>query len=103
MVHEYWKHKAAEHYTSQGYKVSVEEAVNGYTDLVIEKNGQRTAVEIETGKSDWRKNMQKNLKHGFQRVIIITTNDNIYDKIKETVENDQCKKYFEIYRAQEIF
>ena len=86
----------------QGYKVSVEEPVNGYTDLVIEKNGQRVAVEIETGKSDWRKNMQKNLKRGFQSIIIITTNDNIYHKIKETIENDQCKKYFEIYRTQEI-
>ncbi len=102
LVHEYWKHKAAEHYTSQGYKVSVEEPVNGYTDLVIEKNGQRVAVEIETGKSDWRKNMQKNLKRGFQSIIIITTNDNIYHKIKETIGKDQLKQYFEIYRTQEI-
>ncbi|MCH8957316.1 hypothetical protein IIA28_18680, partial [candidate division KSB1 bacterium] len=60
------------------------------------------AVEIETGKSDWRKNMQKNLKRGFQRIIIITTNDTIYDKIKETIEKDQLKQYFEIYRTQEI-
>ena len=46
--------------------------------------------------------MQKNLKRGFQSIIIITTNDNIYDKLKETIEKDQCKKYFEIYRTQEI-
>jgi hypothetical protein len=102
LVHEYWKHKAAEHYASLGYKVSVEEPVNGYTDIVIEKNGERIAVEIETGKSDWRKNMQKNLKCGFQRIIIITTNDAIYDKLKESIENDKLNPYFEIYRAQEI-
>jgi len=70
--------------------------------LVIEKNGQQVAVEIETGKSDWRKNMQKNLKHDFQRIIIITTNDNIYRKRKETIEKDQLKQYFEIYHTQEV-
>ena len=76
--------------------------MNGYTDLVIEKKGERTAVEIETGKSDWRKDMQKNLKRGFQSIIIITTNDNIYHKIKKTIEKDQLNQYFEIYRTQEI-
>ena len=77
--------------------------MNGYTDLVIEKNGERTAVEIETGKSDWRKDMQKNLKRGFQSIIIITTNDNIILQNKRNYKKDQLKQYFEIYRTQEIF
>ena len=76
--------------------------MNGYTDLVIEKDNERVAVEIETGKSDWRKNMQKNLKGGFQRIIIITTNDITYDKLKASIEKDELKQYIAIYRTQEI-
>ena len=101
-VHEYWKHKAAEHFAAQGYDVSVEEPVNGFTDLVIQKNGARIAVEIETGKSDWRKNLQKNLKGDFQSIIIITTNETIYDKLKEFIEENHLTQHAMLYRAQEI-
>ena len=102
LIHRYWKHKASEHFTSLGYKVSVEKPVNGYTDLVLEKNGERVAVEIETGKSDWRKNVQKNLEHGFQSIIIITTNDKTYRKLKESLQMERLHHYVEIYRAQDF-
>jgi predicted RecB family endonuclease len=82
--------------------VSVEKPVNGYTDLVLEKNGERVAVEIETGKSDWRKNVQKNLEHGFQSIIIITTNDKTYRKLKESLQMERLHHYVEIYRAQDF-
>jgi len=101
-VHEYWKYKAAEHFAAQGYEVSVEEPVNGFTDLVIQKNGARIAVEVETGKSDWRKNLQKNLKGGFQSIIIITTNETIYHKLKEFIEENHLTQHAMIYQAQEI-
>jgi hypothetical protein len=48
--------------------------VNGFTDLVIEKDGERIAVEIETGKSDWKRNIEKNIKRGFGEVILLFTN-----------------------------
>jgi hypothetical protein len=47
--------------------------VSSYTDIVIEKDGKRTAVEIETGKSDWKKNLEKNLKKDFESIIIVAT------------------------------
>jgi hypothetical protein len=103
LIHEYWKYKAAKHYESLGYKVEIEEKVNGYTDLVIEKNGKRFAVEIETGKSNWCDNMQKNLKHSFNNIIIIATNDKIYYKIKRLKENGQLDLCVEICRAQDLF
>ena len=70
LVHEYWKHRAAKHYESLGYKVEIEKKVNGNTDLVIEKNGKKFAVEIETGKSNWLVNLQKNLKCGFDNISV---------------------------------
>ena len=44
LVHKYWKKKTAEHYASLRYKVSVEEQVNNYTNLMIEKNDKCFAV-----------------------------------------------------------
>ena len=49
MTHEYWKYKAADYYSTLDYEVFIEKRVNGYTDLVIEKDGTKAAVEIEIG------------------------------------------------------
>jgi len=102
IVHEYWKHKAAKYYESLGYKVEIKKKVNGHTDLVMEKNSKRFAVEIETGKSNWRVNMQRNLEHCFQNIIIIATNNKIYFKLKKLKEQEQLDPQVEIFRAQDF-
>ena len=88
MEHEFWKHKAANKLRAEGWLVKVEkgipagtekqerhkrEAARGYTDLVAEKDGLRIAVEIETGRSDWRRNLEKNLEAGFSEIFILAT------------------------------
>jgi hypothetical protein len=100
LIHEYWKYKAAKHYESLGYKVEIEKKVNGCTDLVIEKNGKKFAVEIETGKSNWLVNMKRNINYGFQNIIVIATNDKIYNKLKKIKENNLIESYIEVCRAQ---
>lgn len=85
LEHRYWKHKVAEYYKKQGYNVKVEEPVDGYTDLIIEKDGFQTAVEIETGKSDWKRNVEKNLKKGFDQIILAVTNQELFVKINKEI------------------
>jgi len=102
LIHKFWKQKAKEYYESLNYTVLIEEPINGYTDLVIEKDGERIAIEIETGKSDWQKNLKKNLEKGFQQIKIITTNDQIYNKIKTVIDEKQLKQ-IDTYRAQNLF
>ena len=85
--HEYFKHKAAEYFERNGYTVAIEEPVNGFTDLVIQRDGKRTAVEVETGKSDWQKNLDKNLKKGFEHIIIITTNTETHQEITQAIQD----------------
>jgi len=85
LEHMYWKHKVAEYYRKHGYNVLIEEPVNGYTDIVIIKDGKRIAVEIETGKSDWRKNVEKNLKKGFSQIMIAVTNQELLLKIENEI------------------
>jgi hypothetical protein len=100
--HEFWKHKAADYYSILGYEVFIEKRVNGYTDLVIEKDGTKAAVEIETGKSDWRKNVQKNLEAGYQTIFIFATNEKAFSKIQKAIVEENLNLYVEIYKAQDI-
>jgi Helicase HerA, central domain len=84
--HEYWKHTIAEQLQDAGYEIVIEEPVNGYTDIIARKDGKSYAVEIETGKSDWRANIEKNLKKDFDRIILVPTNDDAQRKIAAGTE-----------------
>jgi len=52
---------------------------------VAEKDGKRIAIEIETGKSDAVYNVRKDLKAGFDELIIMALNDKIKEKIRESL------------------
>ena len=87
LEHEYWKHKVAEKLRAEGWLIVIEEPVNGYTDIIAEKDGRRIAIEIETGKSDWRANLEKNLKKAFKEILIITTNTETSQKISAEIKS----------------
>ena len=88
LEHRFWKQKAAEHYEALGYNVLIEEPVNGYTDIIITKDGKQTAVEIETGKSDWKKNLEKNVKKDFESIIIMATTPECLIQIQNQLSTD---------------
>ena len=46
---------------------------NGAIDLLAERPGERTAVEVETGKSDVKANLTKIRKANFDRVVLVAT------------------------------
>jgi len=73
LEHEYWKHRVAEDYRSRGYEVEEEVHIGGgrTVDLVATKDGKRTAIEIETGKSDAERNRMKCAKAGFDEVRVV--------------------------------
>jgi len=75
LEHQYWAHRVAEMYEKQGYEVALEHAVagDGIVDVVAERAGERLAVEIETGKSDIKMNIEKTRLSGFDRVILVAT------------------------------
>jgi KaiC/GvpD/RAD55 family RecA-like ATPase len=85
-----------------GYVVRVEEPVNGFTDLVAQKGPVQIAIEIETGKSNWRANLVKNVKKGFARVLIITTNESAHREISAEIEQETEMKIVEVIQAQEF-
>lgn len=73
--HRFWVNRAAKHFETEGYEVLREHPVkgNGAVDILATKPGQTVAVEVETGKSNTKDNLNK-IKHaGFDRVVLFAT------------------------------
>ena len=86
------------------YKIKIEEAVigcqiGGFTDLVAEKEKEQIAIEIETGKSNYLKNVEKNLEYGFKKIYVIATNDKAYRKIRDSIKD---KEYVSVFHVKQI-
>ena len=67
--------QTALYFEKKGYEVTWEHQIkgNGAVDLVARKPGECVAIEIETGKSDIRANLEKVRKAGFDRVVLVST------------------------------
>jgi len=87
MEHKYWKNKLAEHFKAKGWKVTTEYPIGGgkTIDLLIEKEGKRIPVEIETGGTDPRYNIQKDIEAGFDYVIIAAPGREALAKIQSKI------------------
>ncbi len=81
--HEYAKFKVGEHYRNRGYKVTFEYKIGEgkSVDVVAEKDEKRTAVEIETGKSDPIYNIRKDLEAGFDEVTCVCLTEKVKNDI----------------------
>jgi len=83
--HRFWKWKIADYYRRKGFKVFVEKPINGNVDVAVKKDHYSIAIEIETGESDFIKNILKDLKAGFDLVISVATNEMVENKIREAL------------------
>ena len=82
VVHKFWKHRVSEYYRRKGFDVSVEEYyVNGRPDIIVRKGDKKVAIEIETGKSDYVKNVKRALEAGFDEVVCVAVNGVVEGKV----------------------
>lgn len=88
IIHKFWKLKIAEHYKNQGFEVLVEENINGRPDIIVVNKDKRGAIEIETGKSHYIENIQRDIQAGFDEVICVATNKAVENKIKEELKKN---------------
>ncbi|MFC1680112.1 hypothetical protein ACFL2T_07895 [Elusimicrobiota bacterium] len=63
----------------------MEKFINGRPDLIVKGRQTRTAVEIQTGKSDPLANVHKNLVGGFSSIIIVATNQAAQQSIADVL------------------
>jgi hypothetical protein len=89
IAHEFWKQYYAQRFREQGYPVELEVArKSGRTDVVATKDGKRIAVEIETGKSDFLRNIRQDLAAKYDEIIVVGTSPEALEKIEKTLARE---------------
>jgi len=75
LEHRYWVKRISQQHADDGYELIHEHRIkgNGDIDILAAREGERIAIEVETGKSDVRKNLSKLLDAGFDRIVILAT------------------------------
>jgi hypothetical protein len=84
LVHKYWQNWYAQKFREHGYQVSLETPrPSGSIDIVAEKDGHKLAIEIESGLSDFKRNIQQNLLAKYDIIFIIATSKTTLNKIEK--------------------
>lgn len=85
LEHAYWKNRYALRLAELSYTIELESpSGKSFADIAAKKNGQKIIFEIETGHSDF----VKNLRHGLNLadcVVIVATNEKAMQKIERTL------------------
>jgi hypothetical protein len=84
IAHEYWKQYYAQRFTEQGYQVELEvPRISGRTDVVARKDNQKIAIEVETGKSDFMRNIRQDLLAKYDRILVVVTDQKAFKMIEK--------------------
>ena len=85
--HQYWCKEAQRLYEKVGYSTQSEFSLGEgkAVDVVAEKDGQKIAVEIETGKSDFLGNIRKCAEGDFERLVIVATSSKVKKRIQRKI------------------
>ena len=85
--HRYWCSRVASHLRAIGYDVTEEAPIGGgkTVDLMAMRDGKRIAFEVETGKSDAAANVEKCLKAGMDRVVVVAMSRTMRDSLRRAV------------------
>ena len=84
ILHEYWKRFYAQRFREQGYQVELEvPRISGRVDVVARKEDERIAIEIETGKSNYLRNIRQDLLAKYDKTIVVATDKPAFEKIEK--------------------
>lgn len=102
VMHEYWKYHAAELLRSVGLSVHPEVNVSGHVvDLVVGNGPSRALVEIETGESDWRSNLERCRSAG-GTLVIVSTSRALLGELRRHVRAAGCEALVHVLSVDEI-
>ena len=84
LVHEHWKRVYARRFERQGYKVDFEvPRPSGRVDVFASNENETIAIEIETGKSDFLRNVQQDLVAKYDKIMVVATDKPAFEKIEK--------------------
>jgi hypothetical protein len=89
LEHMFWVKRAARFFEDKGYDVSAEHPIkgNGAVDLLAASDTERIAVEVETGKSHIKRNIENAGKGNFDKVVVLATSASAVSKCRKAVES----------------
>ncbi len=89
LEHRWWVYHVRSHYEQQGYEVALEHPVkgNGAIDLLASRPGETIAIEVETGKSDIKANLENMRKGRFDKMIMLATSPAAAAACSRALEN----------------
>ena len=75
LEHQYWIERTAKQFAGDGYTVKYEYPIKGHqaVDIYACRAGEKIAIEIETGKSDIKANLEKIRNKQIDRIILVAT------------------------------
>ncbi len=83
IVHEYWKRFYAQRFREQNYQVEFEvPRKSGRVDVVAKNESEKIAIEIETGKSDFVRNVKQDMLAGYDKVLVVATDKKAFAKVE---------------------
>ena len=88
MEHRYWVRQTSKCFEKQGYQITCEHPIkgNGAIDILAQRHGKRTAVEVETGKSNIIANLAKTEGAGFDRIVFVATSATAVSACQKAIE-----------------
>jgi len=88
LEHRYWIKQTAKYFEKRGYDITCGHPVkgNGAVDILAQRGGQRTAVEVETGKSNIKTNLAKTKGAGFDRIVFVATSPTAVSACQKAIE-----------------
>ena len=88
LEHRYWVRQTAKCFEKQGYQVTCEHPVkgNGAIDILAQRHDKKTAVEVETGKSNITANLTKTKGAGFDKIIFVATSATVVSACQKAIE-----------------
>ena len=51
--------------------------------MVVRKENEKIAIKIETGKSDFMRNIRQDLSAKYDRIIVVATNKSVFEEIEK--------------------
>ena len=91
LEHKFWVSRTAKHFETKGYEVKCEHPVkgNGAIDILATRPGEQVAVEIETGKSNIKENLNKIKDAGFDRIVLVATSPAAVSACQKAVDSTE--------------
>ena len=85
IAHEYWKRFYAHRFQERGYRVEFEvpRKTNGRVDVIASVKKEKIAIEIETGKSNYIRNVQQDLLAKYDKIMVVVTDKIAFEKVEK--------------------